>query len=99
MIYFEWDESKNQINIRKHGITFEEAATVFEDDRAVLFDDPDHSQDGERYLVIGVSKNEKACIVSHCYRGKEDQIIRIISARKATKREIEYYNAYNGGEF
>lgn len=97
MIHFEWDENKNRINKNKHGVSFEEAATVFDDEYAVLFDDPDHSEREERYLIIGVSKTEKTCIVSHCYRSKEYDIVRIISARKATKREIEFYNSYNGG--
>ena len=89
-ITFEWDETKNQTNQRKHGISFEEASTVFYDDYAVLFDDPDHSEEEERFLIIGVTSKEKVCIVSHCYRGS-DQKIRIISARKATKPEQKIY--------
>ena len=95
LIDFEWDENKNRINIEKHGISFEEAATVFYDDNAVLFDDPDHSTEEERFLILGISQRAHLCIVSHCYRGADD-IIRIISARKATKREAETYNAYQG---
>lgn len=87
---FEWDENKNRINRKKHGISFEEAETVFEDEAAILFDDPDHSAEEERFLIIGTSRTEKICIVSHCYRGADD-IIRIISARKATKREQNVY--------
>ena len=93
---FEWDEAKNQINVRKHGIAFEEAATVFYDGNAVLFDDPDHSMDEERFLIIGISTKERLCIVSHCYRG-EDEVIRLISARKATRREAKTYYDYLGG--
>ena len=93
---FEWDEAKNQINVRKHGIAFEEAATVFYDGNAVLFDDPDHSMDEERFLIIGISTKERLCIVSHCYRG-EDEVIRLISARKATRREAKTYYNYLGG--
>lgn len=93
---FEWDENKNQINQRKHGIDFEEAKTVFQDDNAILFDDPEHSAKEERFLIIGISKHEKLCIVSHCYRSA-DNIIRIISARKATKNETKTYNNYTGG--
>jgi len=96
-IIFEWDEEKNQINIVKHGISFLEAQTVFYDENAVLFDDPDHSEYEDRYLIIGIAKSEKICIVSHCYRGMEDNIVRIISARKATKSEQQFYNDYNGG--
>lgn len=95
LIDFEWDENKNRINIEKHGISFEEAVTVFYDDNAVLFDDPDHSTEEERFLILGISQRSHLCIVSHCYRGADD-IIRIISARKATKREAETYNAYQG---
>lgn len=89
-IKFEWDENKNKINKKKHKISFEEARTVFYDDNAILFDDPDHSIGEERFLIIGISQTEKLCIVSHCYREKDD-IIRIISARKATKTESKIY--------
>ena len=87
---FEWDENKNQINQKKHGISFEDAKTVFEDELAILFDGPDHSAEEDRFLIIGMSRTEKICIVSHCYRGA-DEIIRIISARKATKGEQNVY--------
>ena len=95
-IRFEWDENKNQTNKVKHGIDFEEAKTVFYDDDAIVFDDPDHSMEEERFLILGISKHENLCIVSHCYRG-EDNIIRIISARKATRNETKTYNRYVGG--
>ncbi|MBQ6495942.1 MAG: BrnT family toxin [Firmicutes bacterium] len=90
---FEWDNKKNQVNIRKHGISFEEAQTVFYDENAILFDDPDHSFGEECFLILGMSRFNKVCIFSHCYRGADD-VIRIISARKATKNELNYY--YNG---
>ncbi len=80
-----WDEAKNLSNQKKHGVSFEEAETVFYDDDSVLFDDPDHSVGEERFLIIGVTDTEKLCIVSHCYR--DEDVIRIISARKATKHE------------
>lgn len=96
-INFEWNEKENQINQRKHGINFEEAKTVFFDDNAILFDDPEHSMEEERFLILGISKNENLCIVSHCYR-LGDNIIRIISARKATKNETKIYNQFAGGE-
>ena len=92
---FEWDENKNQANIEKHGISFSEASTVFYDENAVLFDDPDHSENEDRFLIIGFSQKARICIVSHCYRGNDD-VIRIISARKATKRESEAYNRREG---
>ena len=95
---FEWDENKNDINKRKHGIAFEEALTVFYDDNAILFDDPDHSEFEDRFLIIGITNSERLCIVSHCYRGADDDIIRIISARKATKNETKFYNDNNGGD-
>lgn len=87
---FEWDENKNNINKHKHGISFEEAKTVFYDGDAILFDDPEHSIGEERFLIIGCTETEKICIVSHCYRGS-DNSIRIISARKATKNEKQVY--------
>ncbi len=79
----------------KHGIDFEEAKTVFYDD-AIVFDDPEHSMEEECFLILGISKHENLCIVSHCYRG-EDNIIRIISARRATRNETKTYNRYVGG--
>ena len=60
MYYFDWDENKNRINLEKHGITFEEASTVFFDDRAILFDDPEHSIDEDRFLLLGMSENRKS---------------------------------------
>lgn len=97
MIRFEWDENKNRINKVKHGIDFEEAKTVFYDDDAIMFDDPEHSMEEDRFLILGITKHENLCIVSHCYR-EDDNIIRIISARKATKSETKTYNRYAGGE-
>lgn len=90
-IYFIWDDNKNKTNIKKHGVSFEEAATVFSDEMAIIFDDPDHSIDEERFLIIGTSTDKKICIVSHCYKDSVD-IIRIISARIADKEEKEVYN-------
>ena len=90
MLSFEWDENKNRINQKKHGITFEEASTVFYDDLAILFDDPEHSQEEERFILLGMSDAANLCIVCHCYRASET-VIRIISARKATKKEEERY--------
>lgn len=88
---FEWDENKNRINQRKHGVSFEETIRVFEDIYSILFDDPDHSELEERFLIIGMSDKKGVCLVSHCYRGVDDNI-RIISARKATKAEQKVYD-------
>ena len=90
MYYFDWDENKNRINLEKHGITFEEASTVFCDDRAILFDDPEHSMDEDRFLLLGMSETSKVCIVCHCYR-ESDTVIRFISARQATRKEEQRY--------
>lgn len=87
---FEWDPNKNEINKKKHGLSFETAKEVFYDEFAILFDDPDHSIEEERFLIIGSIKSEKICIVSHCYRDHENRI-RIISARQATKTEQRAY--------
>lgn len=90
MYLFDWDEDKNASNIIKHGIDFDEASTVFFDERALLFDDPEHSDEEERFLLLGMSETANLCIVCHCYR-ESNSIIRIISARKATKKERERY--------
>ncbi|MGN0483504.1 MAG: BrnT family toxin [Lachnospiraceae bacterium] len=95
-IKFEWDDNKALINIEKHGISFNEASTVFFDENAILFDDPDHSQEEERFLLLGISNQAKMLIVCHCYRGSDD-VIRLISARKATKNETKQYSEINKG--
>lgn len=89
-IHFEWDENKNKTNIQKHKISFEEARTVFYDENARVIADPDHSQEEDRFIILGLSTSLKLLVVCHCYRG-EDEVIRIISARKATKSETKYY--------
>lgn len=99
MLRFEWDQNKDKVNRLKHGISFEEAASVFQDEYAILFDDPEHSEEEERYLIIGVSAFERICIVSHCFRGKDMDTIRIISARKANKVEKAFYDKYSGGGY
>lgn len=86
MLKFEWDESKNQANIKKHGISFEEASSVFDDDDAIVIADESHSQSEERFIMIGFSYKYNILVVCHCYRQNES-IVRIISARKATKNE------------
>ena len=90
MYVFDWDECKNLINQDKHGIDFAEASSVFWDERAILFDDPEHSDDEERFILLGMSQNANVCMVCHCYR-ESDTVIRIISARKATRKELERY--------
>lgn len=89
-INFEWDEEKNEINKNKHKISFEEAQTVFYDENALVIDDPEHSQYEERFIILGFSQKANLLVVCHCYR-ECDMVIRIISARKATKNETEYY--------
>nr|WP_315103829.1 BrnT family toxin [uncultured Catonella sp.] len=90
MYIFDWNENKNQINIKKHGIGFDEASSVFYDENAILFDDPIHSEYEDRFLLLGVSNNANICLVCHCYR-ESDTVIRIISARRATKKEVDRY--------
>ena len=85
-----WDENKNQENIKKHNISFEEAKTVFFDPNGKLIADPDHSNEEERFIILGLSKMLNLLVVCHCYR-ENDEIIRIISARKATKKETNDY--------
>jgi len=80
----EWDQAKAAANRLKHRVSFEEAASVFMDPQAVLYDDPDHSLDEERFLIVGYSTQERVLVVTHTYRGER---IRIISARTATPRE------------
>ena len=89
-IKFEWDENKNRINQNKHGISFEEAKTVFFDEEALVIDDPEHSEQEERFIILGLSSKPRLLVVCHCYRASET-VIRIISARKATKTESGYY--------
>ena len=90
-IKFQWDDNKNKINQKKHKISFEEAQSVFFDEKALIIDDPEHSLEEERFIILGLSKKANLLVVCHCYR-KSDTIIRIISARKATVRETISYN-------
>lgn len=89
-LIFEWDDKKNSSNIRKHGVSFEDAQTVFFDENAIEFDDPDPSIQEERFILLGLSQSLKVLVVCHCYRS-QDLKIRIISARKATKNEQGVY--------
>jgi uncharacterized DUF497 family protein len=91
MIRFEWDSVKATANVRKHGVSFEEAQSVFYDEFAVQFFDDEHSSDQEdRFLLLGLSTGAKLLLVCHCERNAGD-VIRIISARKATKHESTFY--------
>ena len=87
---FEWDEKKYNLNQRKHGISFLEAQTAFSDENGLLLDDPDHSSEEERYIRLGMSSKLRLLVISHTYR-REDLIVRIISARKATRMEQRQY--------
>jgi len=89
-IAFAWDRRKARSNLVKHGVSFEEAQTVFLDESARLIDDPDHSDDEERFVMLGHSFQARCLIVSHCYR-ESDSVIRLISARRATAHEEEVY--------
>ena len=88
-IYFEWNKLKSLVNKRKHGVSFEEAKTVFYDERAIQFDDPDHSENEDRFIMVGLSFRLRILVVSHCERDVD--VIRIISARKATRHEVRHY--------
>ena len=88
---FEWDETKNRSNRKRHGVSFEEGQTVFLDDNALLIDDPDHSVDEERFLLLGLSSRLRALVVCHCVR-EGGNVIRIISVRKADRSERSLYS-------
>lgn len=91
MIEFKWDEKKSDVNLNEHGVSFEEARTVFYDEKAILINDPIHSQAEDRFILLGLSVKLRILVVCHCYRESES-VIRIISARKAGKREqIQYW--------
>jgi uncharacterized DUF497 family protein len=90
MLRFDWDERKNRANRKKHGIWFEEARTVFDDPGALLSSDPDHSESEERFILLGASSAGRTLVVVHCYKESE-QLFRIISARKASKKEVKVY--------
>ena len=89
-ITFEWDAKKASLNKSKHGISFDEAKTVFFDEQAKVIHDPEHSDDEDRFVILGLSASMKVLVVCHCYREK-DSVIRIISARKATRHESKQY--------
>ncbi|WP_122873032.1 BrnT family toxin [Campylobacter showae] len=86
---YEWNLIKERLNVAKHGVDFEEAKSVFADEFALVLFDEDHSNDEERFLILGMSQKERILLVVHCYR--ENDTIRIISSRKATKSEAKQY--------
>jgi len=90
---FKWDKRKENANIKKHGISFEEARTAFYDENAIQFSDPDHSDDEDRFILLGMSFKLRVLIVCHCFR-ESDTVIRIISARKADRNEENEYWRY-----
>jgi hypothetical protein len=92
-IRFAWDQAKAVENRRKHGVTFEEASTVFADENGRLKHDPDHSREEDRFLLLGFSAKLRLLIVCHAHR-ENDEVIRIISARKATLNESKQYGSY-----
>ena len=87
---FSWDTKKAEANLKKHGVSFDEAATVFDDFDALCIYDPDHSEDEDRFIMLGMSASTRILVVCHCYR-ENDEVIRIISARKATPNESNEY--------
>jgi uncharacterized DUF497 family protein len=92
-LHFTWDVAKAAANVQKHGVSFEEAATVFADENARMKHDPDHSQDEDRFILLGLSTKLRMLVVCHAYRTGDD-IIRIISARKATLNEHKWYGSH-----
>ncbi|MEY3222984.1 MAG: hypothetical protein RLZZ203_1840 [Cyanobacteriota bacterium] len=89
---FEWDEDKGKLNQKKHGVSFEEAASIFNDPLSINFDDPEHSLEENRYIIIGLSNQGRYLFVSHTER---DDKIRLISARLVTPKERRYYEREN----
>jgi len=92
-IRFTWSKNKAKKNLAKHDVSFDEAMTVFYDEEARLIDDPDHSGEEERFIIMGLGIKLKLLIVCHCYRDN-DAVIRIISARKANKSEVHFYGGF-----
>ena len=89
-ILFEWDEVKNKANIKKHGVSFEEAKSVFLDEYALLIADPDHSDTEDRFVLLGLSAKLQLLLVCHCFE-VDDGLIRVISCRKASRKEKPLY--------
>ncbi len=92
-IEFEWDPRKDRSNRKKHGVSFDEAATAFYDEEGLFLDDPDHSENEDHFIILGISSALRLLVVVHCYRG-DDATIRIISARKAVPAETVFYESH-----
>jgi len=90
VLKFEWDDRKDAENWRKHGISFEEAETVFYDEQALLITDPDHSTEEDRFILLGLSSALRTLVVCHCYR-QDGEVIRLITARRADRQERGEY--------
>ena len=93
LLVFEWDKIKERASIKKHGISFEEARTAFYDENAIQFYDPDHSEDEDRFILLGTSYKLNTLVICHCF-SEEETVVRIISARKADKVETQAYWDY-----
>ena len=93
-VLFQWDEKKNRANIIKHGVAFDEAQSAFKDEQAIQYFDPDPSEKEDRFILLGMSTKLRMIVVCHCFR-ESDVVIRIISARKATKPERRNYQEVN----
>ncbi len=93
MIRFGWDPTKDAENLRKHGVSFREASTAFSDPLGRIIFDPDHSNGEDRFVLLGVSSSGRTLLVCHCYR-EDDELVRIISARKAVPRERKQYGEF-----
>ena len=89
---FVWDKRKNRANQQRHGVSFEEARTAFYDENATVYFDPDHSEDEDRFILLGISFKLRVRVVGHCHR-ESATVVRIISARKADKREARDYGS------
>ena len=89
-LVFEWDEPKENANVKKHGVSFEEARSAFFDEHAAVFFDPDHSDDEDQFILLGLSIKLRTLVVCHCFK-EEETVIRMISARKADKEEEQEY--------
>ena len=92
-ISFKWDTKKAKENIKKHSVSFEEASTVFSDPNARMIFDTEHAGDEDRFIILGISSALRLLVVCHCYR-ENDMIIRLISARKATRKEQKQYGSF-----
>lgn len=86
VLRFEWDKAKSAVNFKKHKVSFEEAQSAFYDEQAIVFSDPDHSEDEDRFILLGLSAKARIVVVCHCFRESET-VVRIISARKADRDE------------